>query len=177
MGAHRLRQAALLFRKKHTPPQSGQRASGFYRNRGSDLRNPNSKQAIKDIKGHEGYSYDEFCTAAAIAAVIAQAIDAINAERLVDDTGTEADAGYTAGLDDAIKAVAAYSGRGVMDATRCGQCRYCLTQRWDGQGLPPTATRMVTCRKCGNKRCPMANDCGNLCTGSNEPGQKGSAYE
>ena len=36
--------------------------------------------------------------------------------------------------------------------------------------------RMVLCPKCGNKRCPHANDHRNDCTGSNEPGQPGSAY-
>ncbi|MBW6637227.1 hypothetical protein KXT41_25380 [Salmonella enterica subsp. enterica serovar Weltevreden] len=30
---------------------------------------------------------------------------------------------------------------------------------------------------CGNKRCPHANDHRNACTGSNEPGQEGSAYQ
>ncbi|MDM4408600.1 hypothetical protein [Klebsiella oxytoca] len=36
--------------------------------------------------------------------------------------------------------------------------------------------RFVVCPKCGNKRCPRANDHRNACTGSNEPGQEGSAY-
>jgi len=36
--------------------------------------------------------------------------------------------------------------------------------------------RMVVCPVCGNKRCPHANDHRNACTGSNEPGQPGSAY-
>ena len=36
--------------------------------------------------------------------------------------------------------------------------------------------RMVLCPDCGNKRCPRANDHRNACTGSNEPGQAGSAY-
>ena len=36
--------------------------------------------------------------------------------------------------------------------------------------------RMVLCPDCGNKRCPRANDHRNACTGSNEPGQEGSAY-
>jgi hypothetical protein len=36
--------------------------------------------------------------------------------------------------------------------------------------------RMVLCPTCGNKRCPKANDHRNGCTGSNEPGQAGSAY-
>lgn len=36
--------------------------------------------------------------------------------------------------------------------------------------------RMVLCPDCGNKRCPKANDHRNACSGSNEPGQAGSAY-
>lgn len=36
--------------------------------------------------------------------------------------------------------------------------------------------RMVLCPTCGNKRCPHATDHRNECTGSNEPGQLGSAY-
>lgn len=36
--------------------------------------------------------------------------------------------------------------------------------------------RFVVCPDCGNKRCPHANDHKNACTGSNEPGQVGSAY-
>jgi len=37
--------------------------------------------------------------------------------------------------------------------------------------------RMVLCPTCGNKRCPRATSHENACTGSNEPGQKGSSYE
>ncbi|EPL7409930.1 hypothetical protein WI981_001280 [Klebsiella pneumoniae] len=36
--------------------------------------------------------------------------------------------------------------------------------------------RFVVCPDCGNKICPRANDHRNACTGSNEPGQEGSAY-
>lgn len=36
--------------------------------------------------------------------------------------------------------------------------------------------RFIVCPECGNKRCPHANDHRNACTGSNEPGQEGSAY-
>ncbi|HHN8545066.1 TPA: hypothetical protein ACRR0B_005013, partial [Citrobacter werkmanii] len=36
--------------------------------------------------------------------------------------------------------------------------------------------RFVVCPECGNKRCPHANDHRHACTGSNEPGQEGSAY-
>lgn len=36
---------------------------------------------------------------------------------------------------------------------------------------------MIVCNQCGNKRCPMATDHNHECTGSNEPGQKGSRYQ
>lgn len=36
--------------------------------------------------------------------------------------------------------------------------------------------RMIVCPTCGNKRCPKATDSQLACTGSNEPGQPGSAY-
>lgn len=36
---------------------------------------------------------------------------------------------------------------------------------------------MILCETCGNKRCPHANDKAMDCTNSNDPGQKGSAYE
>lgn len=39
-----------------------------------------------------------------------------------------------------------------------------------------TDMRFVMCPDCGNKRCPKANDHRNACSGSNEPGQAGSAY-
>ena len=39
-----------------------------------------------------------------------------------------------------------------------------------------TDSRFVVCPECGNKRCPHGNDHRNSCTGSNEPGQEGSAY-
>ena len=42
--------------------------------------------------------------------------------------------------------------------------------------LPLSATRMILCPTCGNKRCPRANNHRNACSGSNEPGQAGSAY-
>lgn len=49
---------------------------------------------------------------------------------------------------------------------------------WCRTCRPVTVTdmRFVVCPQCGNKRCPHANDCRNACTGSNEPGQEGSAY-
>ena len=62
------------------------------------------------------------------------------------------------------------------------QCRQCLRDRNEGAEIAPglfipaEAQRMVLCQTCGNKRCPHATDHRNACTGSNEPGQPGSAY-
>jgi|GEM_PF-3173831 len=49
---------------------------------------------------------------------------------------------------------------------------------WCHTCSPVTMTNMrfVVCPDCGNKRCPKANDHRNTCSGSNEPGQDGSAY-
>jgi hypothetical protein len=44
-------------------------------------------------------------------------------------------------------------------------------------GFPYTATRMILCPDCGNKRCPKATDHIYKCTNSNEPGQRGSRYQ
>lgn len=52
----------------------------------------------------------------------------------------------------------------------CGRCHTCAPNKIGGP------MRMIVCPECGNKRCPKANDCRNACTGSNEPGQAGSAY-
>lgn len=41
----------------------------------------------------------------------------------------------------------------------------------------PETIRMILCAICGNKRCPHATDHRNRCTGSNQPGQKGSSWE
>jgi len=35
----------------------------------------------------------------------------------------------------------------------------------------------IVCEKCGNKRCPHANDHVNECTNSNDVGQDGSRYQ
>jgi len=53
-----------------------------------------------------------------------------------------------------------------MSACWCATCR------------PVTLldSRMVLCPTCGNKRCPRANNHRHDCSGSNEPGQPGSAY-
>lgn len=52
------------------------------------------------------------------------------------------------------------------------------TKCWCRTCRPVTISdmRFVVCPDCGNKRCPHANDHRHECTGSNEPGQEGSAY-
>lgn len=62
----------------------------------------------------------------------------------------------------------------VPPAVREPQC-WCLTCR-PMRFEDPCGIRMALCPACGNKRCPKANDHRNTCTGSNEPGQPGSAY-
>lgn len=57
-------------------------------------------------------------------------------------------------------------------ANECG-CWRCIDARG---GMTIFNSWMVLCPVCGNKRCPHANDHDNECTGSNEPGQPGSAY-
>jgi uncharacterized protein YlaI len=70
-----------------------------------------------------------------------------------------------------------------MSATECG-CYNCTKERVEARHRTPKALswhpdlmRMFLCPKCGNKRCPHATDHRLECTGSNEPGQKGSLYE
>jgi hypothetical protein len=55
----------------------------------------------------------------------------------------------------------------------CGRCHACR----DANETPmqKLTRRMVLCPACGNKRCPQASDCTYACTGSNEPGQVGTA--
>lgn len=62
----------------------------------------------------------------------------------------------------------------VLD--NCGRCHTCLDDVRNEWGIPITATRMVLCKTCGNKRCPHATDHRHVCTNSNEPGQYGSIY-
>jgi hypothetical protein len=56
-------------------------------------------------------------------------------------------------------------------------CHQCEHEHIRSGGNCFLRVRMILCPICGNKRCPKANDHRNECTGSNEPGQKGSAYE
>lgn len=46
-----------------------------------------------------------------------------------------------------------------------------------GVPIALSATKMILCPECSNKRCPKASDHHLACTGSNEPGQPGSIYQ
>lgn len=67
-----------------------------------------------------------------------------------------------------------------MNTDRC-ECHRCIKEKGlTGCGilkLPLSATKMILCPICGNKRCPRASDHDLPCTGSNEPGQPGSIYQ
>ena len=67
-----------------------------------------------------------------------------------------------------IDAEKIFAERDVLNTPNC-RCRTC-------RPVTVTDMRFVVCPDCGNKRCPHANDHRNACTGSNEPGQEGSAY-
>lgn len=59
------------------------------------------------------------------------------------------------------------------------ECHRCVKEQNLGSTvagifLPLSATKMILCPTCGNKRCPHASDHDLACTGSNEPGQAGS---
>lgn len=63
------------------------------------------------------------------------------------------------------------AGRDVLNSPVIPVC-WCRTCR----PVRITDMRFIVCPDCGNKRCPKANDHRNACSGSNEPGQDGSAY-
>lgn len=70
-------------------------------------------------------------------------------------------------LDSSPKIAESTSGKSpVIPDCSCRTCR----------PVTFTDSRFVVCPECGNKRCPHANDHRNTCTGSNDPGQEGSAY-
>lgn len=54
-------------------------------------------------------------------------------------------------------------------------CHKCNENR-TVNGIPYSATRMILCPDCGNKRCPKATDHRLQCTSSNSVGQAGSIY-
>ncbi len=58
-------------------------------------------------------------------------------------------------------------------------CHKCIKEKdlRNEMGFPLSSGQMIVCPDCGNKRCPRASDHELDCTGSNEPGQKGSIFE
>lgn len=63
-----------------------------------------------------------------------------------------------------------------LTTTNCAACYECLND--PSLGIRnPVLSRMILCPKCGNKRCPRATQHERPCSGSNEPGQKGSRYQ
>lgn len=65
------------------------------------------------------------------------------------------------------------------DRCSCWTCTKARTDADPGEtiaGFSMEMMRMFLCETCGNKRCPHATDHRHRCTGSNEPGQKGSRY-
>jgi hypothetical protein len=64
-----------------------------------------------------------------------------------------------------------------MTNNKC-QCIKCMSSKVNNVTEPfyPHIT-MSTCVDCGNKRCPKATNHSNICTNSNKPNQKGSAYK
>ena len=61
------------------------------------------------------------------------------------------------------------------------ECHKCikddnLTSDFDVITIQLSATKMIICPECGNKRCPKASDHRLDCTHSNDPGQAGSIY-
>ena len=58
----------------------------------------------------------------------------------------------------------------------CGCYRCTMERREPGLASFFEVNRMFLCPDCGNKRCPKATYHGEPCSGSNEPGQRGSRY-
>jgi hypothetical protein len=62
--------------------------------------------------------------------------------------------------------------RWMRSLPECDSCQLCVNTK-----LGPFEQRFIVCAKCGNKRCPKANNHRHTCARSNESGQVGSAYE
>ena len=72
--------------------------------------------------------------------------------------------------------------RGLTDGSLACECHRCIDENTRTEDLgcgwlvPLSATKMILCGDCGNKRCPKASDHRLPCTNSNEAGQAGSVY-
>ena len=77
---------------------------------------------------------------------------------------------------------------GITDGSKRCECHKCIkdnglvSESFDStideifKNLPLSATKMILCGYCGNKRCPKASDHRLDCTKSNLAGQDGSVY-
>ena len=66
----------------------------------------------------------------------------------------------------------------INEVVMC-ECHACIKKyslKSDFGDLPLSASKMILCGECGNKRCPKASDHLFDCTSSNESGQSGSVY-
>lgn len=116
----------------------------------SELYHAQEKRLFKLAQRIKGSSFDKYAHSTS------QAIDVLESAIFGDS-------------EDACRAAMLQGADGnspVIPECSCHTCR------------PVTIDDMhfVVCPDCGNKRCPHANDHRNACTGSNEPGQEGSAY-
>lgn len=118
------------------------------------------REALKDISNNAGFGYSKDIAQVALAATA---------------TATASIEQPTASTEDVIDRfinklpLPQYPAR---SRNECG-CWRCINERG---GMTFGAQWMVLCPICGNKRCPYANDHVNACTGSNDPGQPGSAH-
>lgn len=76
------------------------------------------------------------------------------------------------GMSDSAKVL--YSREDMRYAFQAGYEKAIQEQPINSSSL--TATKMIVCSECGNKRCPKASDQRLDCTGSNEPGQPGRIH-
>lgn len=81
-------------------------------------------------------------------------------------------------ISDLIRERLAATAASLRDQPRAHKsvcCHKCAEGKTVGC-IPLSATRMILCPVCSNKRCPRASNHDLACTGSNEPGQPGSLF-
>lgn len=140
-----------------------------------------SKAAAQSDGGNLGYAMADAVK------VIDGAISAFGAEPVVQDECTIFDAAIDKCRTSEAIDEHAWNHGVLVVMTKFNECRSAMLQAGNSPAAPDcscrtcrpitfTDSRFVVCPECGNKRCPHANDHRNDCTGSNEPGQVGSAY-
>lgn len=107
----------------------------------------------------------------------ARAAMSAQAERRVTPRMVSDQAAMLGELDSAGAGIAAARERVGLQAAPAPDAA-AIPECWCATCRPVTMQdcRMVLCPTCGNKRCPRATDHRLDCSGSNEPGQVGSAY-